>query len=126
MMRKFSNMSTDEALDTFCEITPFVSNIVTDQDLLGSIGKGVGSNDLTNIGVIMLGIKRLFNATPILLRKHRQDIYNIIAVMHEEDKTVDDIARQHSMTTFKQIRALTEDKVLIDFFKSWVRGEEAE
>lgn len=125
-MRKFSTMTTDEALDTFCEITPFVSNIVSDQDLMESIGKGVEKKGMTSIGVIMLGIKRLLNAAPILLKNHRQDIYNIVAVMHEEDKTVDDIAKQGFITTFKQIRALSEDKELMDFFKSWAHGEETE
>lgn len=125
-MRKFSNMSTDEALDTFCEITPFLSNIVSDQGLMESLGKGVDSKGMTNVGIVMLGVKRLFNAAPILLKNHRQDIYNVVAIMHEEDKTVEDIASQHFMTTFKQVRALSEDKVLTDFFKSWAHGDKAE
>lgn len=126
MIRKLSEMTTDELADVLCELTPVVNNIFSDQDFIETLCKGVDSKGLTKIGIIAAGIKRLVDAIPILLKTHRRDIYEIVAIMHKEDKTADDIARQHSMTTLKQVRALFNDKELIDFFKSWGRGEEVE
>lgn len=124
-MRKLSDLGTDECLNVLCEITPFVSNIVSDQDLMEGIGKGVDKKGMTNVGVIMLGIKRMFNAVPLLLKNHREDIYNVVSAVGGE-MTTEEIAAQNIMVTLAQVRSLMRDKVLIDFFKSWVRGEETE
>lgn len=124
-MRKLSDLGTDECLNVLCEITPFVSNIVSDQELMENLGKGVDKKGMTNVGVIMLGIKRMFNAVPLLLKNHREDIYNVVSAVGGE-MTTEEIAAQNIMATLNQVRSLSHDKVLIDFFKSWVRGEEAE
>lgn len=124
-MRKLSDLNTDECLNVLCEITPYVSNIMSDQDLMENLGKGVDKKGMTNVGVIMLGIKRIFNAVPLLLKNHREDIYNIVSTVGGE-MSVEEIAAQNIMVTLNQVRSLMRDKVLIDFFKSWVRGEEAE
>lgn len=124
-MRKLSDLGTDECLNVLCEITPFVSNIVSDQELMENLGKGVDKKGMTNVGVIMLGIKRMFNAVPLLLKNHREDIYNVVSAVGGE-MTTEEIAAQNIMVTLNQVRSLSHDKVLIDFFKSWVRGEEAE
>lgn len=124
-MRKLSDLGTDECLNVLCEITPFVSNIVSDQDLMDGIGKGVDKKGMTSIGVIMLGIKRLSNAVPLLLKNHREDIYSIVSIVGGE-KTTEEIAAQNIMVTLTQVRSLLRDKVLTDFFKSWAHGEETE
>lgn len=124
-MRKLSDLGTDECLNVMCEITPYISNIVSDQELMENLGKGVDKKGMTNVGVIMLGIKRMFTAVPLLLKNHREDIYNVVSTVGGE-MTVEEIAAQNIMVTLNQVRSLSHDKVLIDFFKSWVRGEEAE
>lgn len=121
-MRKFSNMSTDEAFDTICEITPYASSIMSDQDIMDGIGKGADRKNLTAVGMVMLAIKRVASVVPALLKNHRADIYGIVAVMHEEDKTPEDIAKQGIMVSLAQFQEVMQDKILIDFFKSWRRG----
>lgn len=125
MIKRVSEMTTDEALSFFCEITPYVSNIVADPEIMEAIGKGVDKKGLTAVGVTMLGVKRMIGAVPLLFGEHRQDIYNIIAAADDE-KTCEDIARQFPVATLTQIRTLLNDRILIDFFKSWARGEETE
>lgn len=124
-MRKLSELGTGECLNVLCEITPYISNIVTDQDLMENLGKSVDKKGMTSIGVVMLGIKRMFTAVPLLLKNHREDIYNVVSAVGGE-MSVEEIAAQNIMVTLNQVRSLSHDKVLIDFFKSWVRGEEAE
>lgn len=118
-------MGTTECLDVLCEITPYVSNIVSDQELFATVGKGVDKRGTTDVGAAMLGVKRMFTTIPLLLKNHREDMYSIISIVGGE-KTVEEIAAQNIMVTLAQVRSLMRDKVLTDFFKSWVRGEEAE
>lgn len=124
-MRKLSELGTDECLNVMCEITPYISNIVSDQELMENLGKGVDKKGMTSIGIVMLGIKRMFAAVPLLLKNHREDIYNVVSAVGGE-MSVEEIAAQNIMVTLNQVRSLSHDKVLIDFFKSWVRGEKAE
>lgn len=124
-MRKLSDLGTDECLNVLCEITPSVSNIVSDKELFNTLGKGVDGRGTTDAGMFMLTVKRLFTAVPLLLKNHREDIYSIVSTVGGE-KTTEEIAAQNIMVTLNQVRSLMRDKVLIDFFKSWVHGEEAE
>lgn len=124
-MRKLSDLGTDQCLNVICEITPFVSNIMGDQELLESVGIGADRKGLTKIGAFMAGIKRIFTAIPVLLKNHREDVYEIVSIVGGE-KTVDEIGAQNIMVTLAQVKLLSNDKVLIDFFKSWAHGDENE
>lgn len=124
-MRKLSDLSTNECLNVLCEITPYISNIMSDQDLMETLCNGVDKKGMTNVGVMMLGVNRLFDAVPLLLKNHREDMYNIVSTVGGE-KTVEQIAKQNIMSTLNQVRSLMYDKTLVDFFKSWAHGEEAE
>lgn len=123
-MRKLSDLSTDECLNVLCEITPHVSNIVSDEEIMGAIGKAAEKKNMTAIGVMMTGVGRIVRAAPLLLKNHRNDVYEILSIVGE--MTVEEIAAQNTMVTLAQIRAVCKDKVLLDFFKSWARGDETE
>lgn len=123
-MRKLSDLSTDECLNVLCEITPFVSNIVSDEEIMDAIGKAAEKKGMTAIGVMMTGVGRIARAAPMLLKNHRNDVYEILSILGE--MTVEEVAAQNTMVTLAQIRVVCKDKVLLDFFKSWAHGDEAE
>lgn len=123
-MRKLSERSTDECLNTLCEITPYISNIVSDEEIMGNIGKAAPKKDMTAVGVMMSATGRIVKTAPLLLKTHREDVYQILAILGET--TVDAISKQNFMVTLAQIRAVCKDKVLLDFFKSWANGDETE
>ncbi len=44
---KLSKLTTDEALDVLCEITPFVSSIISDEDLMETLNKTIKKDGMT-------------------------------------------------------------------------------
>ena len=114
---KLSQLTTDKALDVLCEITPFVSNIVTDDDLMETIGKSVKrEGGLTKTGIMLLGAEKLTSIVPIVMKTHRSDVYGIVAALNGMEP--EEIARQNIIKTTMQIRDICKDKELLDFFKS--------
>ena len=61
---------------------------------------------------------------PIILKNRRSDVYGILAVLNE--KSVEEIAKQNLLVTMRQIKDVSKDKELVDFFKSWADTEENE
>lgn len=123
-MRKLSELGTDECLDVLCEITPHIVNLVSDDEIMGAIGKPVDKKNSTKVGVMLLGAQKITTVVPLLLKKHRADIYAILSIMGE--KSVEEVAAQSTMATLWQIKTLSEDKELRSFFKLWGRGEKSE
>lgn len=123
-MRKLSDLSTDECLDVLCEITPHVASIVADEEIMAAIGKAAPKKDLTSAGVMMTAVSRLTKCIPLLVKTHRDDVYAILAAVG--GMTVEEIAKQNTIITLTQIRAVCKDKELLDFFKSWAHGDKAE
>lgn len=123
-MRKLSDLSTDELLDVLCEITPNVASIAEDENIMAAIGKAAPKKDLTSAGVVMTAVSRLTKCIPLLIKSHRDDVYAILAVVG--GMTVEEIAKQNTIVTLNQVRVVCKDKDLLDFFKSWKRGEETE
>nr|DAQ57882.1 MAG TPA: hypothetical protein [Caudoviricetes sp.] len=123
-MRKLSEFGTDECLDVLCEITPHIVNIVSDEEIMNAIGKPMDKTTVTKVGVMLLGAQKITAVVPLLLKTHRADIYAILSVMG--GKSVEEVAKQSTMATLWQIKTLSEDKDLLNFFKSWGRGEKSE
>ena len=113
---KFSQLTTDKALDVLCEITPYIANIATDEELMAVIGKAVKSDGMTRAGVLLLGAEKLTKLIPVLLKTHRDDVYGVVAAVN--GKTVDEIREQNIIKTTAQIVEVIKDKDLLDFFKS--------
>ena len=122
---KISEFSTDKALDVFCELVPYVDNILVDEELVTEIKRKVklpeGSSraDFLNIGV-----EKMNKIVPILLKKRRADIYGILSVLNE--KPIAEIGKQNFLTTASQVREVLKDRDLIDFFKSCVDAKKNE
>lgn len=121
---KISQLTTDNALDVLCEITPFVSNIVTDNELMETVGKAIKRDGLTKAGVMLLGVEKLSSLMPIVLKSHRADVYGIVAVLNGMEP--EEIARQNVIKTSMQIRDICKDKELLDFFRSCAEQNENE
>ena len=119
---KISEFSTDKALDVICEITPFVDDIATDEELISTIKEKVKLPEgATRADMLRIGADKINKIVPILLKKKRAAVYGILAAVNET--TADKIGKQSMITTAKQIKEAVGDKELIDFFKSCVGAE---
>lgn len=122
---KISQMTTEQATDVLCEITPSITEILSDTDLIGELNKAVNAEATKTMGAkIVLFGEKITKIIPILLKKKRKCVYQILGVLNE--KTVDEISKQSFLTTALQIREITKDKDLIDFFKSCRDSEGSE
>lgn len=122
---KFSTIDTDKGLDILCEITPYLGNITSDEELFNELKQEISDGRLmTKAQLMASGLDKINKLVPIVLKKHRDDVYGILAVLNE--KTSKEIAKQNFLTTGAQIRDIVKDKVLLDFFKSFVGAEKSE
>lgn len=116
---RLSQLTTDEALDVLCEITPYIMNISADETLLNAIkAKIKPEKGATKAEIYVLAADKVSRIVPIILKGHREDIYGMVGVIN--GKTVDEIRAQNILTTSKQISEMFKDKELLDFFKSCV------
>lgn len=122
---RLSELSTDRATDVLCELTPYIANIVSDEELLEELKKAVDRKDIVNKAQwLAVGAEKITKILPILLKKRKEDVFGILAVMNE--KTVEEVAKQKFIMTLKQAKTAFKDKELIDFFKSCMDVEEGE
>lgn len=122
---RLSELSTDRATDVLCELTPYIANIVSDEELLEELKKAVDRKDIVNKAQwLAVGAEKITKILPILLKKRKEDVFGILAVMNE--KTVEEVAKQNFLMTLKQAKTAFKDKELIDFFKSCMDAEEGE
>lgn len=122
---KISEFSTDKALDVFCEITPYINSVASDDELLSEIKRKVKlSEGAGRAELIAVGVEKANKLIPLLLKKKRNDIYGILSALN--GKSVEEIGKQSFLTTAGQINEVIRDKELIDFFKSCVAVEKNE
>lgn len=122
---KLSELSTDRALDVLCELTPYISNIASDEKMVSAVGKVVDTGgDINLYGKALRLVERVGEIVPALLKDHRADVYGILSVMNE--RSVDETAAQTLMDTIRQVRELFQDKEFLAFFKSSARLEQTE
>lgn len=122
---RLSELSTDKALDVLCELTPYVSNIASDDAVVGAVGKIVDtSKDLNLYGKGLLLVERMGEIVPVLLKTHRSDVYGVLSVMNE--RTAAEIASQPVRDTIQQVREMFQDSELLSFFKSSAQQEQTE
>lgn len=122
---KISEMSTEKALDTLCEISPHVLDIMGDDELISELRNAVSFKGVTTMAEKIAVISAKFSKlVQLILKKKRSAICEILAILNET--TADDIARQNIIKTMSQIREITKDKELLDFFKSCTSTEGSE
>lgn len=116
---KLSQMTTDNAADVLCELTPFIANIASDEDLILELRNVIDPGDvMSRAEMIVRGAEKVSKLIPIVLKKRKQDVFGIVAVLNE--KSVEEIGKQNILVTMMQIRDIVKDRDLIDFFKSCV------
>lgn len=122
---KISELSTDKALDVICEITPFVDEIATDEELISTLKEKVKLPEgATRADMLKIGADKINKIVPILLKKKRSAIYGILAALNET--SIEKISKQSVISTAKQIKEAVGDKELIDFFESCLGAEGSE
>lgn len=119
---KISELSTDKALDVICEITPFVDEIATDEELISTLKEKVKLPEgATRADMLKIGADKINKIVPIILKKRRSAVYGILAALNES--SIEKISKQSMISTAKQIKEAVGDKELIDFFRSCVGAE---
>ena len=114
---KISEISTEKAMDVLCELTPYVTSIVTDEELIAELKSAIDFGKANTMAEKMaLTAGKITKIIPILLRNKKNDVFGIVAVLN--GKTIDEVAKQNIIVTMKQIRDIAKDKELLDFFKS--------
>ena len=122
---KISEISTERAMDVLCELTPYVTNIVTDETLVAELKEAIDFKEANTMAEkIALTAGKITKIIPILLKNRKSDVFGIVGVLN--GKTIDEIAKQNIIVTMKQIRDIAKDKELLDFFKSCTGTEESE
>lgn len=126
-MKKISQLTTDEALDVFCELTPYINDIISDEELVEEIKRKIdknGDGELSRIEMLRFGVDKINKIIPIVLKKKREALLGIIAVM--TDSELEDIKKQNIIITLAQVRDLAKDKDLMDFVRSCLNSEKSE
>ena len=122
---KLSQMTTEKATDVLCEIAPYFMNITTDEELVGELKSAIDfKEDNTMAEKTALLVGKLSKILPILLKKRKADLFGILGALN--DKSVEEIAKQNVIKTMVQIKEISKDKELLDFFKSCTGTEESE
>lgn len=122
---KLSKMTTERATDVLCEITPYVANIVSDDELLAELRKTIDPKQVSTKAELMAkGVEKVTKLVPIVLKKRKNDVFGILAVLNEKD--IEEIGRQNIIATMSQIREIVKDKELMVFFRSCVDAEGSE
>ena len=122
---KISEFSTDKALDIIRDITPFVDEIATDEELISTLKEKVKLPEgATRADMLKIGADKINKIVPIILKKKRAAVYGILAALNES--SIEKISKQSMISTAKQIKEAVGDKELIDFFKSCVGAEGSE
>lgn len=126
-MKKISQLTTDEALDVFCELTPHINDIISDEELVEEIKRKIDKNDdgeLSRIEMLRFGVDKINKIISIVLKKKRDALLGIIAAM--TDSELEDIKKQNIIITLAQVKDLAKDKDLMDFVRSCLNSEKSE
>ena len=122
---KLSQMTTDKATDVLCEIAPYAMNIMTDEDLMNELKSAINFDEANTMAEkIAVSVGKISKILPILLKKRKNDIFGVLGALN--DKSIDEIANQNVIKTMSQIKDISKDKELLDFFKSCTGTEESE
>jgi mannitol/fructose-specific phosphotransferase system IIA component (Ntr-type) len=122
---KLSELSTERATDVLCEIAPYFMNIATDEELVSELKAAIDFKEADTMAEkITLVVGKLSKILPILLKKRKADLFGILGALNE--KSIEEIANQNIIKTMSQIKDISKDKELLDFFKSCTGTEESE
>lgn len=121
---KFDEFSNEKALNVICKITPAIGRIFSDEEILKCYSEGVNPNELKEKGLtdkeIKIKIKskaaeKLSDLTILVLEKHRNDIYTILAALN--DKTMEEMNNQNVLETLEQTSQFLNHEYLVGFLQ---------
>lgn len=121
---KISELTTDQALDALCEITPAIEDIITDEDLIAEIRKKVEKReDMKKADKIRFYLEKASKLGHILLKKKRDAVYTIVAALNQTD--VDTVRNQNIMKTMAQVKEIANDEDFAGFLSSCLKTEKS-
>lgn len=115
---KLSDLTTGQAADVLLQITPSIANIAKDQNAIDAVGRVADFDNMNRRGVQMVVADRYASFVTVLLRDHRQDVFNILAAVNLT--TTEVLESQKITETFRQINEIRDDTELVDFLASWL------
>lgn len=119
---KISELSTDRAADVLCEVSVYALPILSDEELMDTLKKKIDSTGtMTRAKVLAEGAAKIGALVPIVLKKHKADVFGLLAVLNET--TAEKIAEQNIIKTLQQAKDIAKDRDLLDFFKSCAQEE---
>lgn len=123
---KISQFSTECALDKLCEIVPYADSIMGDDEFVRVFKEKVNptGENITTAAWMLLGMRKASKLVPVLLKRHRDDVYAILAILNS--CTVEEIKAQNIITTMMQLREISKDEELVAFFSSCAAKDESE
>lgn len=114
---KLSQLTTEQAINTLCELTPYIANLTGDKALLDELGQKIGAKGKSTAEIYVYGAKKISTLMPLVLKDHKTDVFGILSILNET--TPEAIGKQNVLKTLMQIREAVQDRELMDFFKSW-------
>ena len=117
---KLSQISADRTMDILSELTPYISNIAEDEQLLKVLKNKIqydenNKEEIKEKGA-QLGISNVLKLVPLLFKNHKEDIQNILAIM--DNVTLKEIKEENIIKNMARIKELFEDDELMSFFTS--------
>lgn len=121
---KISQLTTDQALDAICEITPAVEDIITDDELIEELKKKIEKREgMAKAEKIRFYLEKITKLGTILLKKKREAVYTIVAALNQTD--VDTVRSQNIIKTMTQIKEIANDEDFANFVYSCWKTEES-
>lgn len=121
-MRIFSELGTDEALEVVLQIAQPITNLIDDEALVKEMQKTMPKGETTQIAMKRFGLAKIVKLLNIAIKQHRTDVYEILSPFN--GLTAEEIGKQNFLVTCKQVADLLHDKDFVDFFKSYLGGEQ--
>lgn len=123
-MIKLSELNTDESLDLLCDLTPYVSEIAEDKEVIKLFSEKVklkanASEEEFKRVTIKATIDKVGKLVPVFLKKHREAIYNILSILNTKD--VEEIKKQKITITINEIKTVLLDQDFLDFFSELLK-----
>lgn len=123
-VRKISELTANEAIDVLCEVSVYLANIVTDEQLTSELKTKLNDGETkTKAQQFVFGMEKLTNLVPIILKKHKVDVFGVLVALSTRPVTTDEVAHVNVMVVMQNIRKIVQDKDFVDFFKSCVSEE---
>lgn len=128
---KLFEMKADQVADALVLITPAATNIMQDDEFINTLTSSMPKlkenatdkeKEEHNKKSLKVTMNKITNLVPLLLSKHRNDVYAILAAT--QAKTIEEIKEMTFKELYTAIKEIFEDSDLIDFFTSAKTSEQ--